>query len=70
MSKPATPAPAKTDEFVSQLEKALTDEWDMIKKNDKATSLDRCRIIDRMLKLAQVKAKLQDDNWGSGFDNR
>ena len=29
--------------------------------------IDKTKIIDRALKLEQLKAKISDDEWGSGF---
>jgi hypothetical protein len=28
---------------------------------------DKSKIIDRALKLEQLKARISDDDWGSGF---
>lgn len=32
-----------------------------------ATITDKMKVIDRSLKLEALKAKLSDDEWGSGF---
>jgi len=36
--------------------------------NDPEASLtDKTKILDRALKLEQLKLKMQDDEWGAGF---
>ena len=36
--------------------------------DDKEASLtDKCKVIDRALNLEKIKAKINDDEWGSGF---
>jgi len=34
-----------------------------------ATITDKVKVIDRSLKLEALKAKMSDDEWGSGFMN-
>ena len=37
---------------------------------DQAASLtDKCRAVDRALKLAAIEAKMNDGDYGSGFNN-
>ena len=31
------------------------------------TLTDKMKVADRLLKLAAVKAKMEDDDWGKGF---
>jgi len=36
--------------------------------DDPASSLiDKCRVLDRAINVEKLKAKLNDDEWGSGF---
>lgn len=36
--------------------------------NDSTASLtDKTKILDRALKLEQLKARISDDDWGAGF---
>lgn len=38
--------------------------------NDSTASLtDKTKVIDRALKLEQIKQKISDDEWGKGFYN-
>jgi hypothetical protein len=68
MTKP--PAPRLRDE----LEKQLTEELRAISTgNDPETNKPysitaKARVWDRILKLEAIKAKLQEGDWGSGFD--
>ena len=36
--------------------------------DDPTSSLiDKCRVLDRAINVEKLKAKLNDDEWGSGF---
>ena len=38
--------------------------------NDQTASLtDKTKVLDRALKLEQIKQKISDDEWGKGFYN-
>ena len=38
--------------------------------NDSTASLtDKTKVLDRALKLEQIKQKISDDEWGKGFYN-
>jgi len=38
--------------------------------NDSTASLtDKTKVLDRVLKLEQIKQKISDDEWGKGFFN-
>ena len=37
--------------------------------NPKASLTDKCKVIDRGLKYAAIKAKLEDPGYGSGFSD-
>lgn len=48
------------DSFISELMKAAKDDSEM-------SLLDKLRIVDRALNLEKIKAKITDDDFGSGF---
>jgi hypothetical protein len=50
-----------------ELEQAI---YDLLKQtmNDSTASLtDKTKVLDRVLKLEQIKQKIMDDEYGSGF---
>jgi hypothetical protein len=50
-----------------ELEQAI---YDLLKQtmNDSTASLtDKTKVLDRVLKLEQIKQKISDDEWGKGF---
>ncbi len=47
----------------SAVEKMIKD----VLENEKSTLTDRCKAIDRGLKLAAIEAKLDDAGYGAGF---
>jgi len=49
------------------LEKAISDLLKATMLDPTASLTDKAKIIDRALKLEQLKAKISDDEWGSGF---
>ena len=49
------------------LEKAISDLLKATMGDPTATLTDKTKILDRALKLEQLKAKISDDEWGSGF---
>lgn len=52
-----------------ELEQAI---YDLLKQtmNDSTASLtDKTKVLDRVLKLEQIKQKISDDEWGKGFFN-
>jgi hypothetical protein len=49
------------------LEQAISDLLKVTMLDPTATLTDKAKIIDRALKLEQLKLKLSDDEWGSGF---
>ena len=49
------------------LEKAISDLLKATMVDPTASLTDKAKIIDRALKLEQLKAKISDDDWGSGF---
>lgn len=52
-----------------ELEKAITDLLKATMSDPDASLTDKAKIIDRALKLEQLKAKISDDEYGSGFFN-
>lgn len=51
------------------LEEAISDLLKAVMTDSTATITDKTRVIDRALKLEALKAKMSDDEWGSGFMN-
>lgn len=49
------------------LEKAITDLLKATMSDPTASLTDKSKIIDRALKLEQLKARISDDDWGAGF---
>ena len=49
------------------LEKAISELLKSTMTDPMASLTDKAKIIDRALKLEQLKAKISDDDWGSGF---
>lgn len=42
---------------------------DVMSKDQKASLTDKCKVVDRALKLEAIKAKLDDPGFGTGFSN-
>ena len=49
------------------LERAISDLLIATMADPTATLTDKTKILDRALKLEQLKLKMNDDEWGSGF---
>lgn len=49
------------------LEKAISDLLKTTMADPTATLTDKTKILDRALKLEALKAKMDQDEWGSGF---
>ena len=49
------------------LEKAISELLTATMLDPTASLTDKTKIIDRALKLEQLKAKMDQDEWGSGF---
>ena len=67
-------APPKKSGFLTELEKQLTEELKASRKKDTEGNfimpfLDRMRLFDRGLKLEAIKSKMDDQGYGSGFDD-
>lgn len=57
------------------LEDAIADEIKEVTKKDAEgkylhPTIDRMRVIDKALKLEAIKAKLPDDDYGTGFKTK
>jgi hypothetical protein len=49
------------------LEKAISDLLKATVSDPMASLTDKTKILDRALKLEQLKARITDDDWGTGF---
>jgi hypothetical protein len=49
------------------LEKAISDLLKATMLDPAASLTDKTKVLDRALKLEQLKMKMSDDEWGSGF---
>lgn len=49
------------------LERAISELLVLTMNDPEATLTDKTKILDRALKLEQLKMKMSDDEWGSGF---
>ena len=50
-----------------ELEAAISKMLQEVMSDSTASFTDKTKVIDRALKLEALKAKLSDDEWGSGF---
>lgn len=50
-----------------ELEAAISKLLKQVMADDSVSLSDKSKIIDRALKLEALKAKLDQDEWGSGF---
>jgi len=51
----------------SELEDAIATLLTQTMNDPDASLTDKTKILDRALKLEQLKLKMQDDEWGAGF---
>lgn len=59
---------ARKDKGINpDLEKAISDLLNSTMLDETASLTDKTKILDRALKLEQLKLKMSDDEWGSGF---
>jgi hypothetical protein len=59
---------AKKDKGINpDLEQAISDLLKSTMLDPTATLTDKTKILDRALKLEQLKLKMNDDEWGAGF---
>jgi hypothetical protein len=60
----------KKDKGINQeLETAIAQLLREVMSDSTSTITDKVKVIDRSLKLEALKAKMSDDEWGSGFMN-
>lgn len=52
-----------------ELEEAISTLLQQVMSDSTASLTDKSKIIDRALKLEQIKQKIADDEWGKGFYN-
>jgi hypothetical protein len=57
----------KTKGINPDLEKAISDLLKATMSDPMASLTDKTKILDRALKLEQLKARISDDDWGAGF---
>lgn len=59
---------AKKDKGInSELEKAVEKLLKEVMADPMSSLTDKCKIIDRMVKIEMLKQKVSDDEWGAGF---
>ena len=49
------------------LEKHINQLLTAVMSDETASITEKMKVVDRALKLEQLKAKISDDEWGSGF---
>ncbi len=52
-----------------ELEEAVSTLLQQVMNDPTASLTDKSKVIDRALKLEQIKQKIADDEWGKGFYN-
>jgi hypothetical protein len=52
-----------------ELEKAVSDLLRAVMADPTASLTDKTKVLDRALKLEQIKQKISDEEWGKGFFN-
>lgn len=50
-----------------ELEKAIQELLKSVMADTKASLTDKMKVLDRALKLEQIKQKISDENFGTGF---
>lgn len=50
-----------------ELEKHINQLLSAVMSDPTASITEKMKVVDRALKLEQLKAKISDDEWGSGF---
>ena len=58
---------AKKSRLDPALEKAITKMLKEVMADPNTSLTDRCKVVDRALKLEQIKQRMSDDTYGSGF---
>jgi len=52
-----------------ELEEAVNTLLRQVMSDPTASLTDKTKVLDRALKLEQIKQKISDDEWGKGFYN-
>jgi hypothetical protein len=52
-----------------ELEEAVSTLLRQVMSDTTASLTDKTKVLDRALKLEQIKQKISDDEWGKGFYN-
>lgn len=52
-----------------ELEQAVSNLLKQVMEDETASLTDKTKVLDRALKLEQIKQKISDDEWGKGFFN-
>ena len=52
-----------------ELEEAVNTLLRQVMNDPTASLTDKTKVLDRALKLEQIKQKISDDEWGKGFYN-
>lgn len=52
-----------------ELEEAVNTLLTQVMNDSTASLTDKTKVLDRALKLEQIKQKISDDEWGKGFYN-
>jgi hypothetical protein len=52
-----------------ELENAISTLLRDVMQDETASLTDKTKVLDRALKLEQIKQKISDDEWGKGFFN-
>ncbi len=50
-----------------ELEDAISKLLKEVMQDSQASLTDKTKVLDRALKLEQIKQKISDDEWGKGF---
>ena len=67
MNAPKTPP--KEEALLEEIEKAIRKLLKQTMADQTATLTDKTKVMDRALKLAAIKAKMEDEEWGQGFQD-
>ncbi|UOF81594.1 hypothetical protein [Bacteriophage sp.] len=60
---------AKKDKGINpDLENAISNMLAAVMSDPDASITDKTKVLDRALKLEQIKLKMSDDEWGAGFN--
>lgn len=58
---------AKRKEVNPDLQNYLEELLASVMADDEASLTDKVKVIDRFLKMEQIRLKIDDEEWGSGF---